>query len=69
MTNFNVKRDEFKRVYAYAYNHGNVIVYGENHYGNDIHRTYMMYDSLADIKRELKAKGVKNVSHMRKWIW
>ena len=61
--------NDFKRVYAYTYRHGNVVVYGENNQGHDIHRTYMMYDSLADIKRELKSKGVKNVSHMKKWIW
>jgi len=60
---------EFKRVYAYCYKHGNVIVYGEDKNGCDIHRQYMFYDSLADIKRHLKSQGVKNISHMRKWVW
>lgn len=60
---------EFKRVYAYCYKHGNVIVYGEDKNGCDIHKQYMFYDSLADIKRHLKSQGVKNISHMRKWIW
>lgn len=60
---------EFKRVYAYCYKHGNVIVYGEDKNGCDMHKQYMFYDSLADIKRHLKSQGVKNISHMRKWIW
>jgi hypothetical protein len=64
---YNPKRDDFKRVYAYTYENGNVIVYGENSYGHDIHKVFMMYDSLADVKRKLKADGVKNVSHMYKW--
>lgn len=60
---------EFNRVYAYCYNHGNVIVYGEDKDGHCMHKTYMLYDSLADIKRHLKSHGVKNVSHMCKWVW
>ena len=42
---------DFNRVYAYCYNHGNVIVYGEDKDGHCMHRTYMLYDSLADIFR------------------
>lgn len=64
---YNPKRDDLKRVYAYTYENGNVIVYGENSYGHDIKKVFMMYDSLADVKRKLKADGVKNVSHMYKW--
>ena len=60
---------DFKRVYAYRYENGNVIVYGQDEHNNDMHRVYIMYDSLADIKNTLKARGVKNVSHMRKWEW
>ena len=66
---YNSKRDDLKRVYAYRYESGNVIVYGENSYGHDIHKVFMLYDSLADVKRELKARGVKNVSHMYRWRW
>lgn len=60
---------KFKSVYAYRYSHGNVIVYGEDKNGHGMYMTYMMYDSLADVKRHLKSQGVKNVSHMRKWMW
>ena len=44
----------------------NVVVYGQNCYGHDITQTYMMYDSLADVKREMKRKGIRNYSGMRK---
>ena len=60
---------EFDRVYAYRYKNGMVIVYGQDKYNNNIHRTFIMYDSLADVKRELKSRGIKNISHMRKWVW
>ena len=60
---------EFKRVYAYRYNNGMVIVYGQDEHGHDMHRMFLGYDSLADIKNTLKARGVKNISHMRKWEW
>ena len=60
---------KFDRVYAYSYRHGTVTVYGEDSFGHSMDRTYMFYDSLADIKRQLKSEGVKNVSHMRKWVW
>ena len=60
---------EFKRVYAYRYKNGMVIVYGQDEHGYDMHRAFIMYDSLADVKNTLKARGVKNVSHMRKWEW
>lgn len=66
---YNPKRDDFQSVYAYRYDKGNVIVYGTNSYGHDLHKVFMMYDSLADVKRTLKSNGVKNVSHMRKWTW
>lgn len=65
----NPKREDLKRVYAYRYKNGMVIVYGQDEHNNDIHRAFLFYDSLADIKRELKSRGVKNVSHMKKWVW
>ena len=55
---------DFKRVYAYCYNHGNVIVYGEDKDGHCMHKTYMLYDSLADIKRHLKSHGVKATTRL-----
>lgn len=60
---------KFERVYAYRYSNGNVIVYGQDDHGRDMHTTFMMYDSLADVKAKLKSDGVKNISHMRKWVW
>ena len=38
---------------------------GENCYGHNVTQTYIMYDSLADVKREMKRKGIKNYSHMK----
>ena len=60
---------EMTRAYAYRYAHGDIIVYGEDKHGIDMNTRFMMYDSLADVKRKLRADGVKNVSHMRKWAW
>ena len=60
---------EFKRVYAYRYKNGMVIVYGQDEHNNDMHRTFLCFDSLAEIKNVLKSRGVKNVSHMKKWVW
>ena len=60
------KLDTMTKADFYQYSHGNVIVYGENCYGHNVTQTYMMYDSLADVKREMKRKGIKNYSHMRK---
>lgn len=60
------KLDALVRAEFYEYKHGNVIVYGQNCYGHNISRTYMMYDSLADVKREMKRQGIRNYSKMRK---
>ena len=61
--------NNFKRVYAYRYKNGMVIVYGQDDHNNDMHRAFLFYDSLADVKAKLKSDGVKNVSHMKKWVW
>lgn len=61
------KLDTLVRADFYEYNRcGDVVVYGQNCYGHNISQTYMMYDSLADVKREMKRKGIRNWSKMRK---
>ena len=60
------KLDTMIRAEFYEYRNGNVIVYGTNCYGHNITKTYMMYDSLADVKRAMKRQGIKNYAHMRK---
>ena len=60
---------KLSRVYAYRYCNGNVIVYGQDKHGYDMNCAFIMYDSLADVKRKLISDGVKNVSHMYKWNW
>ena len=45
-------------------NNGMVIVlYGQDEHNNDMHRIFLGYDSLADVKNTLKARGVKNISY------
>lgn len=51
---------------SYEYHNGNVIVWGYDRYGCMVHKVFMMYDSLADVKRKMISDGVKNVSHMYK---
>lgn len=61
------KLDTLVRADFYEYNrNGAVIVYGQNCYGHNITNSYWGYDSLADIKREMKRKGIRNWSKMRK---
>ena len=59
--------EKFHSVFAYSYNRSGVIVYGIDKGGYSVHQLFVMYDSLADIKRELKSHGVRGVSHMRKY--
>ena len=67
LDNYCRKLDTLVRADFYEYNRcGDVVVYGQNCYGHNITQTYMMYDSLADVKREMKRKGIRNWSKMRK---
>ena len=61
------KLDTLVRAEFYEYTcHDSVIVYGQNCYGHNISNSYWGYDSLADVKREMKRKGIRNWSKMKK---
>ena len=67
LDNYCRKLDTLVRAEFYEYNrNGAVIVYGQNCYGHNINNSFWGYDSLADVKREMKRKGIRNWSKMRK---